>query len=72
MEMSALTFFSWVVISAEGWSFLEVEGVALVVDSAVVGPEGCPVVVGRLAGGSWPAGGVGSRWLGLAVAAIGQ
>ena len=69
MEISALTFFSWAIISAEGWSFLEVEGVALAGVSAVVGPEGWPTVGGWLAGGSWPASGVGSGWLGLAAGA---
>ena len=40
MEMSALTFLSWEVMSALGWLFLVVGGVALVVGSAVVGAGG--------------------------------
>ena len=77
MEISALTFFSWDVISAEGWSFLDVEGVASAGVSAVMGPEGWPVVGGWLVGGSWLAsggwlaGGVGFGWLGLAAGAAG-
>ena len=71
MEMSTLTFFSWAVISAEGWSFLVVEGVALVVGSAMVGPEGRPVGGGWLASGGWLAGGVGSGRLGLTISAVG-
>ena len=39
-DMSALTFLSWVVMSAVGWSFLVVEGVALAEGSSMVGPEG--------------------------------
>ena len=51
-----LDFLSWAVMSAVGWSFLVVEGVALEEGSSVVGPEG------------WLAGGgrAGSGWLGLA------
>ena len=63
MEMSALTFLSWVVISAEGWSFLveaacrEVEGwVGFTTGDGLVG---CFVGGGR----------VGSRWLGLVAGA---
>ena len=70
MEMSALTFFSWAVILAEGLSFLVVEGVALVEGSAEVGPEGWPAG-GWLDGGGWLAGGVGSGRLGLATGAVG-
>ena len=64
MEMSALTFFSWAVISTEGWSFLVVEGVALEEGPAEVELDG------RFAGG-WLAGGVGSRWLSLTTRAVG-
>ena len=70
MEMSTLTFFSWAVMSAEGWSFLEVEVVALVEGSAEVG-QGDWLVGGWLGGTSWPASGVGSGGLGLAVGAVG-
>ena len=70
MELSALTFFSWAVMSAEGWSFLEVEVVALVEGSAKAGPGDWPAG-GWLGGTSWPAGGVGSGGLGLAVGAAG-
>ena len=61
MEILALTFFSWEVMSASGWPFLVVGGVALVVGSAVAGTRG------------WPVGGgtVGSRWLGLTTGAGG-
>ena len=44
MEMLALTFFSWAVMSAKGWSLLEVDGVALVGVSVVVGSGGWPIV----------------------------
>ena len=71
MEMSALTFFSWAVMSAEGWSSLVVEGVALAEGSAVVGPEGRPAGGGWLVGGGWLAAGVGLGRLGLAIGAIG-
>ena len=37
MDMSAFTFFSWAVMSVEGWSFLVVEMVGLAVVSSVVG-----------------------------------
>ena len=56
MEMSALTLFSWAVMSAEGWSFLEVEVVALVEGSTEVGLGDWPAG-GWLGGTSWPAGG---------------
>ena len=74
MEMSALTFFSWVVILAEGWSFLEVEVVALVEGSAEAGSGDWPAGgwlggTGWPASGGWPADGVGSG--GLAVGAAG-
>ena len=42
MEMFALTFLSWEVMSALGWPFLVVEGVALVVGSTMVGTGGWP------------------------------
>ena len=58
-EDLALTFFNWVVMSAERWSFLKVEVVALVEGSAEAGSEGWPAG-GWLGGTSWPAGGVGS------------
>ena len=67
----SLDFFSWAVMSAGGWSFLEVEGVALALVSAVVGLGGWPAVEGWLGGTSWPAGEVGSGWLGLAAGAAG-
>ena len=83
MEMSALTFFSWVVMLAEGWSFLVVDVVALVEGSAVAGsgdwPAGSwldgtswPAGGGWPASGGWPSGGVGSGGLGLATRAAGQ
>ena len=61
MEMFALTFLSWEVMSALGWLFLVVGGVVLVVGSDVVGIE------------DWPDGGgtTGSRWLGLTVGVVG-
>ena len=59
MEMSALTFFSWAVMSTKGWSFLEVGIVALVAGSVVVGSGDWPTG-GWLDGIGWPAGGVDS------------
>ena len=40
MDISALTFLSWAVTSAEGWSFLVEEEVGLVVGSSVEGLVG--------------------------------
>ena len=51
MEMSALTFLSWEVMSALGWLFLVVGGAALVVGSAVVGTGGWSDACGWLASG---------------------
>ena len=65
IEMSALTFLSWEVMSALGWLFLVVGGGALVVGSAMVGTGGWPNgggTVGWLDGG----GTVGFGRLGLA------
>ena len=61
MEMSALTFLSWEVMSALGWLFLVVGGATLVVGSAAVGTAG------------WPDGGgtTGSGWLDLITGAVG-
>ena len=61
MEMFALTFLSWEVMSALGWLFLVVGGVALVVGSTMVGT------------GGWLDGGgtADSGRLGLATGAIG-
>ena len=42
MEMSALTFFSWEVMSALGWPFLVIGKGVLVADSDVVGTGGRP------------------------------
>ena len=71
MEMSALTFFSWAVMSIEGWSCLMVEGVALAEGSVVVGLKCQPTGGGWLAAGGWLATRVGSRRLGLATGAVG-
>ena len=51
MEMLALTFLSWEVMSALGWPFLVVGGEALVVGSAAVGT------------GGWPDAGGATGWL---------
>ena len=56
MDMSALTFFSWAVMSTEGWSCLVVEVVALVAGSVEVG-SGDWSTGGWLTGGDGPAGG---------------
>ena len=56
MEMSALTFFSWAVMSAEGWSFVVVGIMALLVGSIEVG-SGDWSTGGWLTGGDGPAGG---------------
>ena len=70
MDMSTLTFFNWEVMSALGWPFLMVGGVALVVGSAVVGTGGWPNGGGAV---SWPEKGAtaGSGRLGLTVGAGG-
>ena len=60
MEMSTLTFLSWVVMSAMGWSFLVVEEMALVEGPFMVGPEGWLV-----------SSGVGFGRLGLDTSAVG-
>ena len=75
MDMSALTFFSWAIMSAEGWSFLVVGIVALVVGSVEVG-SGDWSTGGWLSGGDGSAGGwftgrVGLAGLGLAIGAAG-
>ena len=70
MEMSALTFLSWEVMSALGWLFLVVGGEALVVGSAVVGIGGWPNgggAAGRLAS----VGTAGAGRLGLTTSAVG-
>ena len=51
MDMSALTFLSWVVMSAVGGSFLVVEGVALEEGSSVMGPGGWLAGGGRVGSG---------------------
>ena len=51
MEMSALTFLSWEVMSALSWLFLVVGRGSLAVGSAVIGT------------GGWPEGGVAAGWL---------
>ena len=70
MEMSALTFLNWEVMSAMRWLFLVVGGVALVVGSIVVGTGGWPVGRGTV---GWPDGGgtAGTGRLGLATGAVG-
>ena len=70
MEMLALTFFSWEVMSALGWPFLVVGGVALVVGSAMVGTRGWPDG-GGITG--WPeeGGTAGYGRLGLTIGAMG-
>ena len=70
MEMSTLTFFSSEVMSALGWPFLVVGGVALVVGSAVVGTGGWPNGKGTW---GWPNGGgiAGFGRLGLTAGAEG-
>ena len=75
MDMSALTFFSWAVMSTGDWTFLVVGIVALVVGSVEVG-SGDWFTGGWLTGGDGPVGGwftgrVGSRGLGLAIGAAG-
>ena len=77
MELSTLTFFSWAVMSAVGWTFLELEVVALVEGSAETGSGDWPTSGGWLDGAGWPAGGgwldggVGSGGLGLVVGSTG-
>ena len=64
MEISALTFLSWEVVSALGWPFLVVGGETLGVGSAVVDAGSWPDV-GGAAGWLARGGAAGAGWLGL-------
>ena len=70
MDMSALTFFSWAVMSAEGWSFL-VAGIVVLVVGSVEGGSGDWLTGGDGSAGGWFTGRIGSGGLGLAIGATG-
>ena len=75
MDMSALTFFSWAIMSAESWSFL-VAGIVVLVVGSVGRRSRDWLTGGWLTGGDgsvggWLADGVGSGGLGLAIRVAG-